>query len=281
MLNAASPPLPSLRHAAALTLLALGLGPTPHAHAHDAHATSTSTSTNDSSTDATSTDATSTDRRSIDHTQPQAPAAPTPATPGGLSQLPGLNLLTERSPEDFFGAISLPGQDVPFLREGATRLNLQSAVAYDFSDAVDLNPINVGLSHFIVDSVEIGFEVGAWYFLQDDEDAGGISTHLLFRFHLLDSTMFAADPTNDPTWSAFADLGIGLLGTTSDVPAGGTSFNFMPRIGAGFNYHLGPGDTWLTLGLRWHHISNARLISQDNNPARDGLLFFAGISVPF
>jgi hypothetical protein len=67
-------------------------------------------------------------------------------------------------------------------------------------------------------------------------------------------------------------------GPDSDEPDGGTYFNFTPQAGVGASFAVAE-DTRLLAGVRWHHISNAR--SSDNNPGRDSLEIYAGVSFAF
>lgn len=129
----------------------------------------------------------------------------------------------------------------------------------------------VQLTWFIVDDLEFGGEVGAWHFQQEGEDAVGGSLSALLRWHFV----------NEERLSLFVDGGIGLLGASEEVPEGGTKQNFLPRAGVGATYRPWDGDTRLMLGLRWHHISNARLSGSEDNPSRDGVMLYAGLCVPF
>jgi hypothetical protein len=146
-----------------------------------------------------------------------------------------------------------------------------AGAASDFDTSDDYN-LHVAWSWFLVDRFEWGLEGGTWYFDQEGENEFGGSAHMLFRWHFWMS--------DDRKWSIFADAGIGLLATTGDVPTSGTSFDFMPRVGAGFTREIAE-NTRLEAGLRWHHISNARINGDDNNPSRDGILLYTGVIFPF
>ncbi|MDX2117454.1 MAG: acyloxyacyl hydrolase [Planctomycetota bacterium] len=144
-------------------------------------------------------------------------------------------------------------------------------VASDFDTSDDYN-LHVAWSWFLVDRLEWGLEGGAWYFDQEGSNEWGASAHMLFRWHFWMS--------EDRKWSIFADAGIGLLAATGDVPPGGTSFDFMPRVGAGFTHEIAE-NTRLEAGVRWHHISNARINGDNENPSRDGVLLYTGVIFPF
>jgi hypothetical protein len=75
--------------------------------------------------------------------------------------------------------------------------------------------------------------------------------------------------------------GIGVMGATGDVPDGGTPFDLMPRAGIGVTKQLTDDGLRLDVGVRWHHISNARINGDDENPSRDGAMLYAGLIFPF
>ena len=133
-----------------------------------------------------------------------------------------------------------------------------------------------GIEFFMIDFLSLSLELNGMYFIQESgDDALGINFALLFRWHFL---VFEK-------WTVYADGGAGLLGTTEDVPGpqpaeprGGTKFNFTPQAGLGFTYAI--SDTMRLMGgFRWYHISNAN--SQENNPGRDSIMLYLGVSLPF
>lgn len=124
---------------------------------------------------------------------------------------------------------------------------------------------------FLAEQFEINFGISGWYHDQDGEEAQSANPAFGFRYHFLPKR------TVDP----YLEAGIGLLFSTDDVPSDGTSFNFTPRAGAGVLIKLGESETRLDLGVRWHHISNASIDGGDDNPARDSIMVYAGVVVPF
>lgn len=157
-----------------------------------------------------------------------------------------------------------------FGTKGTQYFTIGPGIANNFADAIDVN-LRFAWSYFIVNNVEFSTELNAWYFNQPVEDSFGINPAFVFRWHFI----------TRERWSLFTDAGIGLLFTTDDTPDGGTSFNFTPRVGGGFTYALDDEGTRLQVGLRWHHISNARIEGDSDNPARDGFVLYAGIMIPF
>lgn len=160
---------------------------------------------------------------------------------------------------------------VAFGQPGPWYVTLGAGSAVDFTDAVD----SLGFarfSTFVGQDLEFGFEVGGWFIAQEGPDTGGASFVFDTRYHFWHS--------QDALWTAFAEAGIGVIWTGRRVPVDGTDFNFLPRAGAGMTYLLDGAGTRLTFGLRWHHISNARINGDDNNPSRNGLMGYIGVQLP-
>ncbi len=196
---------------------------------------------------------------------------PSAATSEATSTLPPI---AEGAPASRAAAVS-DDRERRFGRAGSRWWSVGSGLASDFSEGADVN-IHGIFSQFIADELEFGVEAAGWYFNQQGKDTGGLSGSMIFRWH------FAHD--EEFTWSVFGDLGIGLLGSFDEVPDGGTGFNFLPRAGVGFTHLLDSTEVdgcRLTLGVRWHHISNARIEGEERNPARDGLMFYAEVQFPF
>lgn len=154
--------------------------------------------------------------------------------------------------------------------EGTQWILFGGGVAHDFSSNTDIN-INGAWSVFIVDDVEWLLELGAWYHAQEGGDAASINPVMEFRWHFY----------NRGDTSLFLNGGIGVLAATDNVPSGGTSFDFTPRIGVGLTQRLTDAGTRLVAGVRWHHISNARFNGENRNPSRDAPMVYAQVAMPF
>jgi len=137
-----------------------------------------------------------------------------------------------------------------------------------FADGGNFYGAFAGLSYFLIDDLSLEFELGLLGFDQDGPDAWGGNFNLLLRWHFYSQS----------SWSIFIDAGAGFLKTNDDVPDSGSNYNFTPQAGAGFSFDIG-GDWRLLAGVRWHHISNANLA--DENPGRDSIQVWAGLSIPF
>jgi hypothetical protein len=158
-----------------------------------------------------------------------------------------------------------------FGAEGTRLLTIGAGIAWDFDKAVDLNIPRLAYSYFLSEDVEWSLELNGWRFIQEGSDAWGINPVMIFRWHFI----------NTGAWSVYADGGVGVLLATDHVPDGGTTLNFTPRIGMGFTRQITEGGARLQVGLRWHHISNARIAGDVRNPSRDAPLLYAAIVFPF
>lgn len=130
-----------------------------------------------------------------------------------------------------------------------------------------LGLVGAGLSKFLFDGHSINLELNTIYFNQPENNALGLNLALLMRWHFV----------RQPNWALYLDGGAGVMGTTSDVPSQGASFNFTPQLGGGASIKL-KNEQRLMLGLRWHHISHADLFG--NNPGRDSLFGYVGLQFP-
>ena len=59
----------------------------------------------------------------------------------------------------------------------------------------------------------------------------------------------------------------------------GTHFNFTLQGGTGATYNVTDRLTAM-LGVRWYHISNARIRGRDRNVGFDSPLFYLGLMMP-
>lgn len=166
------------------------------------------------------------------------------------------------------GAGEVPKAKGLYLEPGPMYLTLGVGVAHNFNSATDFNGF-AQISTFIAPKFELGFELGGWYFDQPGKNAEGVSGSLAMKYH------FWHSEKRDIT--AFGELGIGVLVASRQVPAGGTNVDFMPRAGAGLTWEVAQGVR-LVGGMRWHHISNARIKGDSRNPSRDGLMGYVGVS---
>ncbi|MEX2219264.1 MAG: acyloxyacyl hydrolase [Phycisphaerales bacterium] len=160
----------------------------------------------------------------------------------------------------------------PFGMAGTRWWTIGAGLGTDFDRVHDLNLPRIAFSAFVDTDMEFSVELNAWAFDQPrGENAFGLNPSMLFRWHFF----------NNQDWTLYGDAGVGVLFATDDVPPGGTHFNFMPRLGVGLTKQVSDSGVRLQAGVRWHHISNARITGDAKNPARDAPMFYGAIVVPF
>jgi hypothetical protein len=183
-------------------------------------------------------------------------------------------------------AVATDATDAPSLKSagtagfgdsGSTWWSVGGGAAFGFGD-VDGKGY-VAITHFVAQDLELTGEIGGWYLSthadnssssDDDESTGGGSLSGIIRYHFV----------NTGAWTVYIDGGIGVIFSGEDVPEGGSSVNFLPRVGAGFTARL-TDATRLQVGAHWHHVSNGDFNGDDDNPGRDGVLVYAGLIFAF
>jgi opacity protein-like surface antigen len=76
--------------------------------------------------------------------------------------------------------------------------------------------------------------------------------------------------------SLFADLGFGVFDATRRVPQNGTYFNFTFHTGIGLERPLSD-KVDLIAGIRYFHLSNARIDGASHNPSLNGPEVYIGL----
>lgn len=165
---------------------------------------------------------------------------------------------SEISPRQEFGAA------------GSQWWTVGGSVGNDFADSTDVGAF-AAFTYFLIDDVEITGQLGVRYYTQPGDDALAVTPQVIFRWHFV----------NTGAWTVFAEAGIGLMGSTDNVPFDGTSFNFTPRVGFGFTRRLTDDGVRLIAGLVWSHVSNARIQGDSKNPGLDEPMLYLGIVWPF
>lgn len=157
-----------------------------------------------------------------------------------------------------------------FGAQGSEWITVGTGVSHDFEGSAGFDA-HVSWSTFVVKDVEFSLELAGWYYAQKKQDAAGLNPQMVFRWHFV----------NTQKWTVFGEAGIGVLVSTDNVPDGGTAFNFTPRAGVGFTRLLNDEGLRLQVGVRWAHISNARIQGDRRNPSRDSAMVYAGLMWPF
>jgi hypothetical protein len=197
-------------------------------------------------------------------------ALPALAADGSADRLNAEGARLALAPRPQEAAIPETTVAAPYGREGSEWILFGTGAAYDLDNNTDIN-LNIGYSRFLVDDVEWLLELAAWYHNQEGDDALSLNPAMEFRWHFY----------NDGDTSVFVNAGIGVLGATDNVPEMGTGFDFTPRAGIGLTHRISNDGTRLIAGVRWHHISNARVNGEAENPSRDAPMLYLQYAVPF
>jgi len=101
---------------------------------------------------------------------------------------------------------------------------------------------------------------------QDVQDATGGGGDVLIRWHFYDAK----------TWTAFSDVGAGILETDHREPPDGTDFNFTFHTGVGLTARIND-RTDLLAGVRYFHLSNAHQEGPARNPSMNAAEVYVGV----
>jgi hypothetical protein len=137
--------------------------------------------------------------------------------------------------------------------------------------------LHIGGGYYFYDGLSINAEATAAYLDIHHYDGAtggyglGGGLDLLLRWQFL----------RGDGWSLYADAGAGFLESSESFPSSGTNFNFTPQAGVGGTLRLFY-NVRLMAGIRWSHLSNARLIhGASHNPGFDSLMPYVGVMIPF
>lgn len=154
--------------------------------------------------------------------------------------------------------------------KGVWTLSLYGGYVHDYQNDGDLGFGSVGVGYYVADRFAVGAEVRGFGISQEGPNAPAVEANLFIRHHLI-----VADP-----WTLYIDGSAGVFYADHEVPAGGTHFNFMEDTGLGATYRLDDG-VYLMGGVRYFHISNARIHGNDRNPSVNGLEGYFGVMFTF
>lgn len=130
--------------------------------------------------------------------------------------------------------------------------------------------VSAGVSYYFTDNMSIGMEASGYVVGQPGDDAAAGGLGLVFRHHVLrfdESTLFV-------------DVVGSLFEATTDVPRGGTRFNFVTGVGLGYAHPIRE-NTYLLIGARYIHLSNAGIEGAGHNPALNGAAGYVGVMFTF
>ncbi|MEX0806915.1 MAG: acyloxyacyl hydrolase [Candidatus Binatia bacterium] len=126
-----------------------------------------------------------------------------------------------------------------------------------------------GLGYHVANDLSLNLE-GVGYLINQERNTGAIGLDLLPRWHYLRSER----------WSMYADGGGGVIYSGKRMGNSGTHFNFTLQGGVGATYDAGHQITPMA-GIRWFHISNARIQGKARNVGFDSPLLYLGLMFPF
>ena len=126
------------------------------------------------------------------------------------------------------------------------------------------------LNYYVIKNLAFTFGVSGYLVDQPDNDAIQSSLDIGGRLHLLRMDRFTVyfDGGGIRTWSDTA------------VPEGGTTYNYIGRVGGGVTYHLFD-NVHLMAGARYFHQSNGDIHHRVNNPSYDGIESYVGLMFTF
>jgi hypothetical protein len=128
----------------------------------------------------------------------------------------------------------------------------------------------VGVGYYVFDNVSLNAEFGAFHNGQDGPDATISSLNLLLRQHLFHQGRF----------SLFIDAGGAVSIADTRTPPTGTYYNYMEETGIGSTFQL-KDNLHLIGGVRYFHLSNARLEGPIHNPSINGMQGYLGLMLRF
>lgn len=126
----------------------------------------------------------------------------------------------------------------------------------------------VGFGYHFIEDFSLNVE-GVGYLINQENDSGAVGIDLLPRWHY----------RRENNWSLYLDSGAGIIYSGKRLGHSGTHFNFTLQGGMGTTYQL--SDRVVSMGgLRWFHISNARIKGKERNVGFDSPMFYLGIMMP-
>jgi hypothetical protein len=129
---------------------------------------------------------------------------------------------------------------------------------------------SAGINYYFFDNVSFGLRLSGYLIDQpnDDGTAGSFDVH--GRIHLLKIDRF----------TLYFDGGGSRAWSNTAVPEGGTTYNYIGRVGGGVTYHLFD-NMHLMGGARYFHLSNGDVHGRINNPSFDGIESYIGVMLTF
>lgn len=168
-----------------------------------------------------------------------------------------------------FSQTNLWAEDAPAVAFPKGTLSLQAYGTYAAgldNTGSQLASGAVGASYYVFDNLSLGVEASGYSTLQDSESGVAFGLAGVLRDHLLHFDRF----------TLFSDVSFGPAQDSTRIPADGTYFNFITRTGVGLTYELRE-HLYLMGGVRYFHLSNAKIEGADRNPSINGIEGFFGL----
>ena len=128
-----------------------------------------------------------------------------------------------------------------------------------------------GAGYYVFDNLSLSLEAQGYRVMQSSaHNATMYGLSGVLRHHVLQF---------DRT-TLFIDASFGPVEATERVPGGGTYFNFATRTGLGVTFQLRE-HLHLLGGVRYFHLSNARIEGSQRNPSINGIEGFLGLMWTF
>jgi hypothetical protein len=152
--------------------------------------------------------------------------------------------------------------------KGSWTLQFSGMYAHELYPNDHVHPVvgTVSVGYFFNDQLSMNLELPYYYVFQKGDDANAVGLNLLLREHFW----------KHDRWTLYAELEGGLFEADRRVPPAGTDFNFTGEFGLGATYHLCT-NLHLMGGVRFFHLSNARLEGLHRNPDINSLAGYVGL----
>jgi hypothetical protein len=158
--------------------------------------------------------------------------------------------------------------------KGTWVATLSGSYVFPTGNTVDDNLANVNatIGYFPWNHHSLSLELSGYAGDQEHDDdpivIGGFG--FVGRWH------FLRDQQGGGRWSVFFDGGVAASYADQEYPRGGTTFNFVSKVGFGGTYRL-DDHAHLIGGVRYFHISNAQIDGKDENPGYDAVQGWGGV----
>jgi opacity protein-like surface antigen len=160
--------------------------------------------------------------------------------------------------------LALAADHPPAFEAGTWTLQSYATYAGGLGEYANISAGHIGGSYYVFNNLSLGLELSGGFVHQSDfgaKDAWLYGASAILRHHVLEL---------DRRTTIFIDASFGPFEASHRLPAGGTHFNFITRVGLGATYQL-KDNLYLIAGARYFHLSNARIEGSDRNPSINGV----------